>query len=68
VKFLESEEPPTGINELVVLTHEPAKNQWLRISSFEFFRTPVTGEDWCFDVEKLIICFTMVRNCGKRVR
>jgi hypothetical protein len=36
VKFLESEEPPTVINELVVLTYEPAKNQWLRISSLSF--------------------------------
>jgi hypothetical protein len=36
VKFLELEEPSTVINELVVLTYERAKNQWLRISSLSF--------------------------------
>ncbi len=36
MKYLESEEPPTVINELTVLTYEPAKNQWLRISSLSF--------------------------------
>ncbi len=36
MKFLESEEPPTVINEVVVLTYEPAKNRWLGISSLSF--------------------------------
>ncbi len=36
MKFLELEEPSTVINELVVLTYERAKNQWLRISSLSF--------------------------------